>query len=373
MTKSRYFLFLSSTFRIPLYITIVYIDFIIFISISSGGLFITKDKRKVQFTGNSTYIVSLPIKWVRDIGIEAGDTLTLTPMPNKTLLVSSSVVSKDHSALKATIDYLHSDSAENNLRILISHYLVGYDVIRLTTKKGFSAYDRKFIKDSVRQKLIGLELVEESRNELVFQCLLNYNDLPLGRVIKNMYGLVLSMLEDSMTALRDHNVEIAEDVIQRDDDVDRFYLLAVRQLKASIEDIELSEKIGIRHPRECLGYRLITKSIERVGDHAVKIATNVLKMDSGISTDDPIFKMSELSRKVFESSIDSMQEEDLQAINKIVVEAKKVSQFGVSLETRGEESSGNIELSMILESLRRVSEYSADIAEVALNMNIKQV
>ncbi|AKB22824.1 hypothetical protein MSWH1_2553 [Methanosarcina sp. WH1] len=317
--------------------------------------------------------MSLPIKWVRDIGIEAGDTLTLTPMPNKTLLVSSSVFPKDHSALKATIDYLHSDSAENNLRILISHYLVGYDVIRLITKKGFSAYDRKFIKDSVRQKLIGLELVEESRNELVFQCLLNYNDLPLGRVIKNMYGLVLSMLEDSMTALRDHNVEIAEDVIQRDDDVDRFYLLSVRQLKASIEDIELSEKIGIRHPRECLGYRLITKSIERVGDHAVKIATNVLKMDSGISTDDSIFKMSELSRKVFESSIDSMQEEDLQAINKIVVEAKKVSQFGVSLETKGEEGSGNIELSMILESLRRVSEYSADIAEVALNMNIKQV
>jgi len=159
-----------------------------------------------------------------------------------------------------------------------------------------------------------------------------------------MYGLVLSMLEDSMTVLRDHNVEIAEDVIQRDDDVDRFYLLSVRQLKASIEDIALSEKIGIRHPRECLGYRLITKSIEQVGDHAVRIARNVLKMSSGVSADDPIFKMSELSRKVFESSIDTMTEEDLQAINKIVVEAKKVSQFGVFLESRDGEDSGNIEL-----------------------------
>jgi len=317
--------------------------------------------------------VSLPIKWVRDIGLAAGDTLTLTPMPNKTLLVSSSATSNEHSALKATIDYIHSDSAENNLRILISHYLVGYDVIKLTTKKGFSAYDRKFIKDSVRQKLIGLELVEESRNELVFQCLLNYNDLPLGRVIKNMYGLVLSMLEDSMTALKNHNVEIAEDVIQRDDDVDRFYLLAVRQLKASIEDIELAEKIGIRHSKECLGYRLIIKCIERVGDHAVRIARNVLKMNSGVNGDDSIFKMAELSLKVFESSIDSMTEEDLQAINKIVVEAKKVSQLGVSLEPQNCEGSDNVELSMILESLRRVSEYSADIAEVAINMNIKQI
>lgn len=315
--------------------------------------------------------MSLPIKWVREIGLSAGDTLTLTPMPNKTLLVSSSATSREHSLLKATIEYIHSESAENNLRILISHYLVGYDFIRLTTKIGFSAYDRKFIKDSVRQKLIGLELVEESRNELVFQCLLNYNDLPLGRVIKNMYGLVLSMLEDSMTALRDHNVEIAEDVVQRDDDVDRFYLLSVRQLKASIEDIELSEKIGIRHPRECLGYRLITKSIERVGDHAVRIARNVIKMENGVKSDDPIFKMSELSQQVFESSIDSMTQEDLQLINDIVVEAKKVSQFGVSLESRDGGGTDQIELSMILESLRRVAEYSADIAEVAINMNIK--
>jgi phosphate uptake regulator len=294
-------------------------------------------------------------------------------MPNRSLLVSSSAVSREQSALKATIDYIHSDSAEDNLRILISYYLGGYDSIKLTTSKGFSAYDRKFIKDSVRQKLIGLELVEESRNELVFQCLLNYNDLPLDRVIKNMYGLVLSMLDDSMTALRDHNVEIAEDIIQRDDDVDRFYLLAVRQLKALIEDIELSEKMGIRNPRDCLGYRLITKSIERVGDHVVKIARNVLKMDAGVNAEDSIFKMSELSRRVFESSIDSMTQEDLQAINNIVVEAKNVSQFGVSLDSRNDKGSDNIELSIILESLRRVAEYSADIAEVSINMNVKQI
>jgi phosphate uptake regulator len=334
-------------------------------------ILITKDKRKVQFTGNSTYIVSLPIKWVRDIGLEAGGTLNLTTMPNKTLLISSD--SNVHAIPRANIEYSHLVSVENNFRILISYYLAGYDSIRLTSKTGFSAYDRKFIKDSVRQKMIGLELVEESRSELVYQCLLNYNDLPLGRVIKNMYGLVLSMLDDSMAALKDHNPEIADDVIQRDDDVDRFYFLSVRQLNTSIEDIELSEKIGIKYPRDCLGYRLITKSIERVGDHAVRIAMNVLKMSTAVNSEDPIFKMAELSRKVFESSIDSMKQEDIQAINKIVVEAKKVSQFGVSLESRDTEGPGNIELSMVLESLRRVAEYSADIAEVAINMNVIQI
>lgn len=41
-------------------------------------------------------------------------------------------------------------------------------------------------------------------------------------------------------------------------------------------------------------------------------------MNSGVNGDDSIFKMAELSLKVFESSIDSMTEEDLQAINKLL-------------------------------------------------------
>jgi phosphate uptake regulator len=292
-------------------------------------------------------------------------------MPNKTLLVSSSAISKERADLKAMIEYSHSDSAENNFRILISNYLAGYDIIKLTTMKGFSAHDRKFIKDSVRQKLIGLELTEESRTELVFQCLLNYKDLSLSRVIKNMYGLVLTMLEDSMKALRDYNAEIAEDVIQRDDDVDRFYFLSVRQLNAAIEDLELSEMIGIQHPQECLEYRLITKVIERIGDHAVRIAINAQRMDSAVNSDDPIFKMAELSLNVFRSSIDSIAQEDLQKINKIVAEAKNVSQFGVSLESQKVGNTDNVEISMVLESLRRIAEYSGDIAETSINMNVK--
>jgi hypothetical protein len=65
-----------------------------------------------------------------------------------------------------------------------------------------------------------------------------------------------------------------------------------------------------------------------------------------------------------------MQEEDLRAINKIVVDAKNVSQYGVSLESRDNGSSRNVAISMVLESLRRVAEYSADIAEVSINMNV---
>ena len=55
------------------------------------------------------------------------------------------------------------------------------------------------------------------------------------------------------------------------------------------------------------------------------------------------------------------------------MEAKKVSQLGVSLEKQECGSPDNVEISMILESLRRVAEYSADIAEVSINTNVKKI
>jgi PhoU domain. len=74
---------------------------------------------------------------------------------------------------------------------------------------------------------------------------------------------------------------------------------------------------------------------------------------------------------VFRSSIDSIAQENLQTINKIVEEAKSISQYGVSLESQKAEKTNNVEINMVLESLRRIAEHSGDIAEASINMNVK--
>ena len=82
--------------------------------------------------------------------------------------------------------------------------------------------------------------------------------------------------------------------------------MTLRQLKAAIEDPQLSEKIGIKHPRECLGYRLATKSMKRVGDHAEWIAQNIIKLDHGTDEGDLIFKMGVHVRNVFTDAVRSL-------------------------------------------------------------------
>jgi len=278
---------------------------------------------------------------------------------------------------KATIELFQGDDPEDNFRCLVAHYLVGYDIIKLVSRKGFSASDRKFIKDAARQRLIGLEVIEESRNELILQSLLNYRDLSLDKAIQSMFRLVASMLEDVMRALRDHDLELAKDVIQRDNEVDRFYLLTLRQLKAAIEDPQLSEKIGIKRPRECLGYRLATKSMERVGDHAERIAQNIIKLDHGVDESDLIFKMGVHVRNVFTDAVRSLAENDVKHANRVIANAKKAVNAGASLTKKNRKNAdpciSGTEMRSIIESLQRISEYSTDIAEVSINMGVKEL
>lgn len=332
-----------------------------------GCVDIDYEQRKIQLTGGSTYIVSLPIKWIRECGLNPGDSLTLIPRSDNTLLLSADR-STDNRKIESTMEISPDDMPEDNFRILVSNYLAGYDVIRLVSNKGFHAQDRKFFKDVTRKRLIGIEVIEESRNEIILQSLMNYQELPLRKALQNMSRLITSMLEDVMLALKNHDLELARDVVNRDNEVDRFYLLTVRQLKLAVEDPKLAEKIGIERPRQCLGYRLATKILERIGDHVERIAQQVIIMDATVPEKDTVFSMGAFAQKVFADSFRALEEKDIKYSNKVVNYARKFEDYAVMRNEQEAPLCASVQMDAIRESLKRISEYSADIAELSINM-----
>jgi phosphate uptake regulator len=324
------------------------------------------EQRKIQLTGGSTYIVSLPIKWIRECNLSHGDSLTLIPRNDHTLVLSANK-SMEKEKLESTMEISPEDLPEDNFRILVSHYLAGYDLIRLVSNKGFHAQDRKFFKDVIRKRLIGIEVIEESRNEILLQSLMNYQELSLKKALQNMSRLIHSMLEDAMVSLKTHDLELAEDIINRDNEVDRFYLLTVRQLKVAVEDPIVAEKIGIERPRQCLRYRLVTKIIERIGDHVERIAQQIIIMDAIVPEKDDIFLMGTFAQKVFSDSLRALEENDINYSNKIVNNARRFEYSILGNEQQATYSS-SMQMGAIRESLKRISEYSAEIAEMSINM-----
>ncbi|MDY6965472.1 MAG: PhoU domain-containing protein [Halobacteriota archaeon] len=336
------------------------------------------EKRKLQMTGGSTLIVSIPINWARELGISHGDEVTLVQQSDKSILLTAKPRGEQEVS-KASINLIPSEPPEDILRLLIAHYLVGYDIIRLKTQRGFNTEDRKWIKETVRQMLIGLEVVEESGDSLVLQSLLNYTDLTLPSAISSMSKIVKSMQEDVLESLLNGDSNLARDVIQRDNEVDRFYLLVVRQLKASVRDAELAKKIGVENLRDCIGYRLIVKSLERIGDHAAKIAREIVQIkdwDGSSQFTQDISEVGKFAQEVFEQAVDCLSKRDIKVANHTIAEAIKTADLETKVSEKILKSSLDpLEktcLRSTLESFRRIAEYGADIAEVTINMSIKE-
>ncbi|MDL5503010.1 MAG: phosphate uptake regulator PhoU, partial [Candidatus Methanoperedens sp.] len=93
-----------------------------------------------------------------------------------------------------------------------------------------------------------------------------------------MFSIDRSMLLDLGKALKNTDMGLAKDIIAREKEIDRLYFLVVRQLKSAVEYQQIAEKLGIESQRDCLGYRIVVKVLERIADHIENIAKNYIQL-----------------------------------------------------------------------------------------------
>ena len=226
--------------------------------------------------------------------------------------------------------------------------------------------------------LVGTEILADSPSEIIMKVLLSYPDLSIQSALRRMCIIASSMHKDAMKALKELDRDLAHEVISMDDEVDRFNLYIIRQLKAAVEDESIIRDIGLATRRDCLGYRLITKSVERAADHAVEIAENTLSLKEPIETElyEKIESMSKSAVSIFNESIESLFKEEFDAANRIVQKAKMVAlqkQDLIRSIIKRSQFSEISSLSLIIESVTRTVQYASDIAEIVLNLNINHI
>ena len=338
-----------------------------------------EELRKIQLTGKSTYIVSLPKKWVVSVNLKPGSQIIVSKQGDTSLLLTPKEFFKPAKLGEASIAVSQKDDPHTIERKIVALYLVGYSLIRIHTKdERITALQRNLIKDLTRKKLVGTEIISDSPKEMKLQILLSYPELSVESALRRMCLIAVSMHEDTMHALKNLNKELCKDIITLDDEVDRFSLYTIRQLKAAVQNERVLRDIGLSSPRDSLGYRVIAKSVERVADHAVKIAQEIVLLDSEVG--EPSFKrisdLSSFARSVFDDAIKSLFKKDYSLADSAVSKAKTI----VSMETEAlKVISRNVEptqlssIRIIIESIRRTAEYAGDIAEIVLNLNVNQV
>jgi len=330
--------------------------------------------RKVQITGGSTYVVSLPKKWIETVELKPKDQIALIPQPDMSLLLVPRGELKPKEVSESIFDASLINRPEAVVTEFIARYLVGYDIIRVRLK---DAMTRGFLRNSIHQKLIGVEIMEENANEVIAQCLLGSVELPLDRAMRRMHILMTFMFKDAIEALRTNDQALAQEIVRRDDEVDRLYLFIVRQLKAAVDNRLLVEEISLSSPRDCLGYRLIVKSVERSADHAARIARVVLTLEAPLEekTMESLVAVSKVAAETQENSMKALYKYDAELVHETMVKIKDVARFeeeiieqllGLKIEART-----IVGIRLVLESIRRIAEYGTDIAEIAINLHVK--
>ncbi|MEM3489158.1 MAG: PhoU domain-containing protein, partial [Nitrososphaerota archaeon] len=117
----------------------------------------------------------------------------------------------------------------------------------------------------------------------------------------------------------------ARSIIERDDEVDRFYHFIVRQLNIALSNYNVLNTIEPPTKQSCLGYMLASKSIERSADHAVLIAKSIIANEkSQIRVPKKVIDFGVTANVIFEDSLKSMLVLDHVLANQVLTKVFKV-------------------------------------------------
>lgn len=326
------------------------------------------ETRKVQLTGGTTYTVSLPKQWASEHGIQSGSLLYLHPNSDGSILIESGS-SSEESECTATIE-VQSYSERELIQAIYALYLNGCDSITLLDPTG-DVSDKEQTVQSLLPHLIGFEIMEMSSNILSLESLTNAENISVRKSALRLRLIVLSMQRDALIAFVEDDGELAEQVIERDDEVDKLLALVMRYFQLSLGSLNEITRLDMSRA-ELFQYYYTTRQLERVGDHAQKIAELMVDKPGSVPNEiaEKIHELGEESRKIIDQSsnvvLSNVSIE--QAFDSLYKRNDLVSRIEELDRELYDHESAKLahQLGLILDSLKRSADYGANIAEGAI-------
>ncbi|WP_299233093.1 phosphate uptake regulator PhoU [Natronomonas sp.] len=323
------------------------------------------ETRKVQVTGGSTYTVSLPKGWATDNGITGGSRVEFHPEEETLLLMPQ----RDEERIEGSLDITGQDG-EELMRAVVTMYVSGFDIITLETAQ-ITAAQRRTIRDAT-QGLVGLEVIGETAGRVRLQDLLDSSELSMENAVTRMRLVATTMLSDAVVALIDGDDDLAADVIQRDDDVDRLWSMVSRVFRSVLRDPAAAAEIGLDR-ETCFDYHSSARQLERVADHASKIATHAQTLDTPPEdASEAIQGLHDEATEIIEMGMDALLESDSERATRLANDARQrvdgIDELARAVDDRIRELKPQQAqaLGLIVDSLSRSADYGGNVAETAL-------
>ena len=328
------------------------------------------DIRRVQMTGGSSFIVTLPKEWAESIGLKKNDPLRLSPQQDGSIIITTADSDTHSTYVTKIIDVNGLTDPDLIFRMLVGAYMSGFSLIEAVSSSRLSNTVLDVV-GRMTQMAIGLEIIEEYDNRIVLKDLVDPSEMKMGKSLERMKVLVRNMLADASTALKNDTASLIEDVIVRDTDVDRLGWLITRQTNMFQRDVALLKKIGMDHSEITMNYS-ISRFIERIGDHTVAISDNSRNVLGNAGFADiraDAARLCDMATSVFVKSLATVNSNDAKIASDCINECKALSEtvMGLNKHAAGKDYTVALSINLMTGSLRRICEYSMDISELAIN------
>lgn len=322
------------------------------------------ETRKAQLTGGSTFTVSLPKEWANEIALETGDTLRLFHR-DRTLIIEPPEENGEYWEREVTIDGFSETKVRRTIQSL---YTTGFNRITLSASTDLSN-NRRVISATAR-KLIGLETLESTDTQITLQSLLDSTTVSVEQSTVQLEQVALSMHEDAVTTLLEQDDDLAEHVIERDNQVDRLYAMISRHFQRSLVSLRETEELELDQS-ELYDYQTTARQLERIADHAEKIADLATQFEDPPPSDfaAEIETSAEASRGIVEQAASTIiGEADIETAHSALDNRDELTAELEELERKlhDRDVSESHLIALTLDSLMRTAEYGGNIAETAL-------
>lgn len=318
------------------------------------------ESRKVFFSGKSSYIITLPKRWVEENGIKAGDEVLISVGKNFITIYPKKSGAKRTSATIDAKDLRH----EALMRRIISYYLAGFDSLKI---KVYNEEQRSAV-TRASEILMGVEIIEDLGKEIAVEIFLDSSRLRTDDIMRRMANTCVAMVSDFCSALKNFDRYTCTSIIAREREVDRLHFLLLRQLKLALlhADVAASLEIPVEKMHE---YRTVVRALERIADHAANMAENLLELGKGVKE---LCRFVDVDLDMLRTATVAFLENEIELAEVVLEEFDEVE--NLEKELYSIVFNANVEdavlLKSILESLSRIASYSADIAEVVVNMAV---
>jgi len=227
------------------------------------------EQRKLIKLGNSSFAIALPKDWVNKSGLKKGDEIFIEQNPGGELNISSKF-KKINGGKEKEIDLSKISDEEVIKREISTAYVQDFNKINIL---GVEDREKKEIVKKYTNYLIGLEILEDNKDNLVIKDFFDLNEVDIKNFVRRIDNNIRSMLDELGKGIEKGKISQRQflEIHEADDDINKFYLLVNKLLIKGINNPSVLNLLKV-DSLSLFNHWWINYNLEHIGDEIKRIA-----------------------------------------------------------------------------------------------------